>query len=448
MGRKSGKSMNPADAHRKLQRKRELKKNKEERKKIRLITTAQKDTSKVLAELATYRELEQTDPTVRTKRQYAEQRIKKINEARQQLGLAPVDPNAPLPKQKQKKEADVEMKWYHPTFNPHGPKKPAHLDEESEGDSDESEGDSDSSVSSSEGESEQNEPETVTTQKAEPEPMLQYDDLSYIPLPDGATPNFEAQIYVTLELPEIRNKADYKTSPARDSSTQPPATPGQVRPTPGQHHNPYPTERPPEPPFGPPYRHPGQWGPPSGPGMPIPGYYRPPFMPPPHGMPPGPPPYPPFGPPGFMPRPGPPFMGPPPGMAPYGPPPGFHGGYPHSSVNTAPEAGPQPEPQPAPAPVIAAAPQMRDLQAESVKLIPASLLRKKTTAGQPKLGSAPKPLRPPPKKALNAAPDVEGEGGESPLPAPSAPAPPVKKPPVKAATDEYDEFMSQMKDLL
>jgi len=95
MGRKSGRtktgrSINPADAHRKQLRKKELKKNKEERKKIRLIAAANKDLTKLEEELQQFKEIEKErylDKHEKDKKKSLEEEITKVKEAREKLGI-------------------------------------------------------------------------------------------------------------------------------------------------------------------------------------------------------------------------------------------------------------------------------------------------------------------------------------------------------------------------
>lgn len=104
--------------------------------------------------------------------------------------------------------------------------------------------------------------------------------------------------------------------------------------------------------------------------------------------------------------------------------------------------------QRAPAPVIAAAPQVRDLQAESVRLVPAALRRKKASAPVTAAKSAPKPASRGLKPIVNAAPNVDEDiqnGQSTPAPQTTTHTASVK---TKTANDEYDEFMRSMKDLL
>jgi len=95
MGRKSGRtkigrSINPADAHRKQQRKKELKKNKEERKRVRLIASANKDLPKLEEELQQLKEFEKErylDKYEKEKKKSLEEEISKVKEAREKLGI-------------------------------------------------------------------------------------------------------------------------------------------------------------------------------------------------------------------------------------------------------------------------------------------------------------------------------------------------------------------------
>ncbi|KAI8820582.1 uncharacterized protein EV422DRAFT_77186 [Fimicolochytrium jonesii] len=507
MGKKPGKAINPADAHRKAQRKKELKKNKEDRKKVRLYATAQKDTKKIFEELQALQRAERLDQTQHRKKQQLAEKLKKINESRKELGLAPIDPNAPPVSQPKPKVDDVEMKWYHPTFNPHGPKKPAGWKEESSSGSGSESSEESEEESSEEGGSEaedaptpKRERDDASPSKTDAEPALKFSDLAYIPLPSSpAGKNAEAQIYHTLELPEIRNKADYMPTEAgggAQNAVRPPLPQHPVMMPPPHMQQGFGAYPPPPPPFRP--------------GMPMPSHFAPPhpFPPPfPHNLPPGPPPGgpPPFRPPfpyGMAPpphfaRPPPPppfgFQGRP--MPPYPypmPPPQFGAPPPHLSAPPAPpshEAGhpsPTQQPQPQQPKVIAAAPKLRDLHAESVKLVPTALRRKKPApsskarlAATP--GSAtsqsqsqqPSVIQPSAvkKPRVNAAPDVENPDTMSGISYTAFPTPATtvgtgkvlptlqavtaakkkdggEKTKGKTANDEYEEFMRSMEDLL
>lgn len=55
--KKSGRTLNPADAHRKAMRQKEIKKNKMERKRVRTLVMVHKDTSKLEEEISRYKAL-------------------------------------------------------------------------------------------------------------------------------------------------------------------------------------------------------------------------------------------------------------------------------------------------------------------------------------------------------------------------------------------------------
>ncbi|KAJ3056268.1 hypothetical protein HK097_007480 [Rhizophlyctis rosea] len=485
MGRKSGntkggRTVNPADAHRKQQRKRELKKNKAERKKARVVALAQKDVAKLTSEIDALKRAEATDPNARTKRQAAEQKLKKTIEARESLGLSA------LPQTKKDTSVKVEMKWYHPTFNPHGLKRSKGKDDEEEDKSEDEEDDSDMESGASGSESDGTNlmlkrtsavqqlthraaasDEEDVDDKAEQSTLettaagqLSYQDLSFIPIPAGKSPFDEAQIYVTLELPEVRDHSQ------RKPKTPPPA-PKEAAGGPGR-----PLQRPPnqQPPFMPrspmpqyPYHPAGAPlpffpGPPPGYGMPPPGMPPPPmmFQPPPMG-------YPPF--------PGPPGPFPPYAAAPITFPPPNSGFIPQNVAPTGPPPRPiQAAPVAAPAPVISAAPVVRNLQKELTTMLPPNLLRKKAAparGGRTNVG--PRAVGGGGRLTVNAAPDVGGgedgnedeDGGYGIHPSLLASGGPSAgvggnagnaaakgQPKVKSGKDEYEEFMNQMKDLL
>lgn len=236
--------------------------------------------------------------------------------------------------------------------------------------------------------------------------MLQFQDLSHLPLPEGEAP-MESQFYHNLDLPEIRNKSDYMPTESllqQQQSRIPSQSP--LPPQPSIHpypHNfppmpypPNPHQPLPTPPFL--QRYPGGPIPPPPP-PPLPGMYpptsfvrpslyypdpatlqRPLPPPPPHGS--------------MMyqysqahvqhPLPPPPRPGP-------GPGPGHGHGQDHASgslpvslnqgLSKSSEAtGPAPAPAPAPV-VVSAAPKIRDLQKELTRMVPASLLKRKAKGG-------------------------------------------------------------------
>ncbi|KAJ3064607.1 hypothetical protein HDU98_012010 [Podochytrium sp. JEL0797] len=394
---KKGKELNPADAHRKKLRKLELKKNKDDKKKKETLQSTHREALRLVEELTMLNRLEKETPldkANKTKKEKVEKKLDEINESRRAAGLPAVTVSAvakPKPK-----TAEEEYKWYHPTFNPHGPKKPkGYKDPKQSGatSTDDSDSDDDS--------------DSASDSDAEMGEALKPLDFANLPLPEGDAP-MDAQFYHNLDLPETRLDA-----PKRPVAPIPMPTPFPAIPIA------YPTFPPPPFPF------PGGMPPPHF----IPGGI-PPGMPPPLPFPPGMPPPPPFGfPPGMPPPPfpyppgmPPPFFPPPPlpHAMPPGPPPTLryqpgvpftdpaaihhnpppppppqhhtHAAAPHFNVaqhvsepyqnrhRTRDEPAARPAPAPLPAKpagtaptgpvVISAEPRMRDLQKELTQFVP------------------------------------------------------------------------------
>ncbi|ORY49380.1 hypothetical protein BCR33DRAFT_847376 [Rhizoclosmatium globosum] len=197
---KKGKELNPADAHRKKLRKQELKKNKDTKQKKEQLQAAHREALRLVEELQLLNRQEKETPldkANKTKKDKIEKRLEEINEARRSSGLPAVSIFT-VAKPKTKVD-DEESKWYHPTFNPHGPKKPkgykapGNTDDESD-DSDDSDSDSDDS------DEEETDSQNVPF------------DFSNLPIPEGEAP-MDAQFYHNLELPEIRLDQPKKVAP-------------------------------------------------------------------------------------------------------------------------------------------------------------------------------------------------------------------------------------------
>ncbi|KAF9585778.1 hypothetical protein BGW38_000791 [Lunasporangiospora selenospora] len=350
MGRRSGRSLNPADQYRKDQHKKEKKKNKQDRKKVRQIGSALKDTI-TEPELVKYEDLEKSgklDKDEQKKLAELRERMTQINDIKKAHGIK-VKPK----KTDAEKEAPVAVAepardptrsiYYDPVLNPYGapppgqpyleypplpsemspfshadasaqdpPKEAADSEQDSDSDSDDSDSDSDSdSESSSESE-------------------IDEDDERFMPpLPEGpAPPKNEQERFSQLSKPkpavDLRRQTRYQ-----QHSYPPPQRPlGPGGPYPSDGRSPG-IMMPGPPGQGPPFNHP--YGAPPGfrppfnnsyppvqPGVygtplpvPFPGYNGPPPMGPPGMGPPG------MGPPGM----GPPGFGPPG----YGPPPDAYG---------------------------------------------------------------------------------------------------------------------------
>ncbi|KAF9315671.1 hypothetical protein BG003_002803 [Podila horticola] len=312
MGRKSGRSLNPADQYRKEQHKKEIKKNKQDRKKVRELGSAIKDTTTEV-ELAQHEELEKAGKLDKEGlKRLAELREKmtKINDIKKAHGIKIKTKKTEVPVSVEEPLRDPTRSiYYDPVLNPYGapppgmpylehpplptdlpfgqepPQPPADgTEDESEDDSDSSDSDSDSSSSSG------SDSEDV-------------DDDSYMPpLPEGPAPSMEDQ---------TRFLAPTKPKPVIDPRIQhgqiglPRMIPGHGPPgpmmnpygpppnfMPAPYGNVFPSGRPGPPPMGfiPPPPQAGYGGPPPG-FHGSPGYQGPPgFGPPPHhgyGGPPG-----------------------------------------------------------------------------------------------------------------------------------------------------------------
>ncbi|KAJ3291338.1 hypothetical protein HDU76_007296 [Blyttiomyces sp. JEL0837] len=383
------KTLNPADAHRKLLRKRELKKNKDERKKVRMISSTGKETQKEGIQL--WEELErlngltemQSDKGMILRKQGIMDKLEQLNESRRQMGLPAVTKSMALGRKKV--DAEEEHKWYHPTFNPHGPKRPSKDEEDSEEeDSDDDESDEDEEETEAQDVKAGNKEETSNPEKKEININELY-DLSILPLPDGSAP-MESQIYHNLDLPEIKSRPALRA--------QPQAVPQLDNRPPILQQFPHPQFPPQQ---FPPFQVTSQQFPPFQMQMPPMGY--PPFQhqpPPQHFVPP---------PQQLFPPPNRPFH-------PY-PPPHMNSrpmdipapNIPHIDVNATMAA----------APVISAAPQLRDLQKELTTLVPAALRKRKAQGplgGKIGAPASTKAVRSGVEKfVVNAAPDVAGEDG-------------------------------------
>ncbi|KAJ3012333.1 UNVERIFIED_CONTAM: hypothetical protein HDU68_001260 [Siphonaria sp. JEL0065] len=191
---KKGKELNPADAHRKKLRKLELKKNKDDKKKKEQLQSTHKEALRLVEELQMLNRQEKEAPLDKAnkiKKEKIAQRLDEINDARRAAGLPAVSVTT-IAKPKPKQD-DEESKWYHPTFNPHGPKKPkGYKPPKNEEDSDSSS--NDDSESDSDSDSDDSDAENGK------QPEL---DIFNLPLPEGSAP-MEAQFYHNLDLTENR----------------------------------------------------------------------------------------------------------------------------------------------------------------------------------------------------------------------------------------------------
>ncbi|KAI1299074.1 hypothetical protein EDD11_006494 [Mortierella claussenii] len=283
MGRKSGRSLNPADQYRKEQHKKEIKKNKQDRKKVREVNTALRDTT-TETELAEYEAIEQAgklDKDGVKKLAELREKMNKIIDIKKAHGIKirskKTELSKPVPVAEPVRDPTRSI-YYDPVLNPYGApppgqpyleypaeaisgtvdqqQQPKRSDEDSGSDSsDDSSSDSDTDSDSSESDSED------------------LDDEDYMPpLPEGSAPTKEIQArYLERTKPKIaaspppripQHPSPHHWSPVHER-------PGMYSPRPGM----YPP-RPPmnaygppmgeyAPPFGNPYP-PGRPGPPLG----------------------------------------------------------------------------------------------------------------------------------------------------------------------------------------
>ncbi|TPX30791.1 hypothetical protein SmJEL517_g05706 [Synchytrium microbalum] len=428
--------LNPTDAHRKAERKKEVKKNKADRKQVRLIAAATKDTRKLDTELAQLRQQER-EGKLEYKQQLRKKEIldliKKRQEAREKLGL-----KADAPKDNQASSSKPEESpYYHPVYNPYGVPPPGTIDTSKSKQAKEESDDEEEDESDSEEESQEDEEsadEADNEKEEEEKPTLPYDDLSKLPIPKQPPPlDREALVYAFIDVPETRHRPTIIERPR-----PPPPPPPQI-PMPILNRPPFPPppfynsnssmNRPPRP---------GYYMPPP---PPMPYYGQPPFMPFPPGMPPpGIPPPPPGS--NFPMYPPPPIQMqqrmPPPLM--HRPPP-WHNQQHHQQPHQQQQQPPRPQLlKPDANAVKSAAPIVRDLQKELTKFIPPQLLRKRGA----------------PVKSVNVAPSIDGEEDEDVV------VEPVKKKanvigttsgggatkPNASIDKDYDKFMKEMEGLL
>ncbi|CAH1767631.1 7269_t:CDS:2, partial [Entrophospora sp. SA101] len=112
--KKSGRTLNPADAHRKAIRQKEIKKNKVERKRVRTLVMVHKDTSKLEEEITRYRTLDKEkwlDKNGKVKLKELEEKFSKIVETKKAHGVSVT---------KDKPKDHTATVFYHPTLNPSG----------------------------------------------------------------------------------------------------------------------------------------------------------------------------------------------------------------------------------------------------------------------------------------------------------------------------------------
>ncbi|KZV74140.1 hypothetical protein PENSPDRAFT_732525 [Peniophora sp. CONT] len=427
-----GKNANPADAFRKAQRKKELKKNKETRSKARDFALVKKDTFDLQDEIERLSGLAEPSPADKTRLKEAQEELEKINKKKEEY-VAEHPEQRKLVYRSRRPDGERDSKeegsskpvdrtrklfgkdglplhpersiYYDPTLNPFGVPPPGMPYVERPLRPDEMERDEDAGSD-----------DDIIMPEGPPPGVEDDDD---IPMPEGPPPSTALEQETILPPPPLPNGMPplppgppppgpplYPTnsfSPPPPPPGFPGLPPGYPPPPPG-----FPNTMPPPPPAGfPPI--PGGFPPPP-PGMPMMGVPPPPpgVPPPPAGFPGHMPPFPPL--PGFHNGsvPPPPFVAPaaPPGFFPrngpapnqmrerQGPPPGRSLPPPPASLPKNPNAAPVQA-------VISAEPELRDFKKESTAFVPAAIRKKKAVAGKEAKG------------VLNAAPGVEsGEGGE------------------------------------
>ncbi|CAG8815599.1 29600_t:CDS:2, partial [Racocetra persica] len=124
--KKSGRTLNPADAHRmnfiiserKAMRQKEIKKNKMERKRVRTLVMVHKDTSKLEEEISRYKALDKEkrlDKNGKAKLKDLEDKLSKILDTKKAHGVS-------LQRSKPKDHTPV---YFHPSLNPSGALPPS-----------------------------------------------------------------------------------------------------------------------------------------------------------------------------------------------------------------------------------------------------------------------------------------------------------------------------------
>jgi len=486
MGRKSGRtkigrSINPADAHRKQQRKKELKKNKEERKRVRLIASANKDLTKLEDELKQLKEIEKErylDKYEKDKKKSLEEEISKVKEAREKLGL-PINTEKKTTGQETVKLLGIHSSK-HDKHDDKKSKSKKYSSSESESDSESDSSESDSSYSSdssSKSDSshkhkhkhDSDNPEEIDQDDIDIDdiaqaemmeemekmlPLINEEDLYNIELPTEPMPpeDKRLKIFQTLiDIPEIKAKVN---TPIPNISLPPPIF-QQIPPMNGN-----------VPFMGPPgmIRPNGNFRPP--PNMPIPmnPNGRPPMMVyPPNVRPPINVPIPPNG---MIPMPIPPNasvrpisgrpipMNHPPHPHPHPHPhpnkvykpasaPGVHA-HPTNTQETAPKK----PVVPAASAVISAAPQLRDLQKELTTLVPSSLRRRGQTSNKLSRKStvSSNSLNP----TINLAPEFDENGDikMDPIADNSKSKDNTTSSTTNTKQDDYEAFMKEVSELL
>ncbi|CAG8515400.1 1290_t:CDS:2 [Ambispora gerdemannii] len=465
--KKSGRTLNPADAHRKAMRQKEIKKNKAERKRVRTLVMVHKDTTKLEEEVSRYRSLDKDkrlDKNGKAKLKDLQDKLSKIVETKKAHGV-----NL---KKDTKPKTDHTPIYFHPTLNPSGLPPPG-VSIDSEGERVENKDESE---------------EEIPLPPGQPPADKDSSDNDLPELPPGPPPTQKKNEADDNDQGEDDDEEEDDDSDNEDddlpklppgpppSSMTPPSiralqnttlTGGQMMMPPPFGYTGAPGTLPSAPPFGGPHS-------PSSPFATFNGLHgshsiRPQMRTPPP----------------------PPFTGKPHSLSPqfshYGPPPpGVPGNlmpmtrpYPQHIPPLSPSSpaatvqGMQMKPGVSPnkvftsaataTPIIQAEPQVRNLQKELTTLVPAALLRKKASASKPKVSrpivnAAPniddgmETLTPPVKRSASSMLPVVTQSSttqeDSNDQQKSTAPPPAKKAKTKKKYDEYEKFMSEMQDLL
>ncbi|CAG8524813.1 2215_t:CDS:2 [Funneliformis mosseae] len=342
--KKSGRILNPADAHRKAMRQKEIKKNKAERRRVRTLVMVHKDTSKL------------------------EEEAHGVN----------------LQKEKEKTTKEHVPVYFHPTLNPSGlPPPGVSVEDEKEGSFEDDSG-SEFSDNDSEAEAKQESDEDIPLPPGSPPTKESDDELPELPpdLPPGPPPINISSYSPLMARPSHPSPfgfnhqgSPFPPPPGTFVFNGPLGSPNHQRPN--MRTPPHPTFGPGPIPFsrGPPPPPTATMHPIQGQGYPVRSLDAP------------------------HPRP-PPFSS---QVSHYGPPPQIPGGNNNISSRTFSPSTISNNAQLAKAsaatatPIIQAAPQVRNLQKELTTLIPTALLRKKVAASKPKVAIP----------VVNAAPKID-----------------------------------------
>ncbi|KAI7900989.1 WW domain binding protein 11-domain-containing protein [Cokeromyces recurvatus] len=275
---KSKRAMNPADALRKKQRKRELKKNKEDRKRARELALSKKDLGKVKQEIARLEHLSklgQLDRNGQTRLESLRADAIKIEKAKKATELTGAQAAfmARMQEQEKKQEGEARKLVYDPNRGAFVPVKKkastkkteksdvtssSETDSDTSDSSDESSDESDSDQEHEEEEKEEKEEEEEEEGEDVPMPtpveakkvLTESDDEYEIPLPPGPPPHrpFEDQLTPIQTAQQQQQRAPPPPPPG-----PPPFPMARIPPPPPPlMYYPYPQQRPQHPPPPPP----------------------------------------------------------------------------------------------------------------------------------------------------------------------------------------------------